>query len=288
MRSQLIVIHRPRTRGCDELFSQVPLNWIQWETCIRRLLIGLSPHTEESSLLAGDEVYSGFEAYQFLLETVCGLKSPVKAETEVHGQYREILEKVPVEHPLFKTLQQVHIDARKVRSTHLRGLGSQSYGSLARRTIKNTVIRARDIVAEEIHVLGAGALAREILPWLAKLDLPVHVHVRNPEKHLDLEKKFSSVKVHGLSDQPKGKSLQTLVVTAPVSSGYLAEWLMPRAQELKLVLDYRGESHQDPLKVSAQYFSLQDIFREIESTKQKVDNETHRATVMIQDLCKVV
>jgi glutamyl-tRNA reductase len=322
MRSQLVVIHRPRQTGQDEVFTCSSAAWLIWETCIRRLAIGILPEVSTTSQAEsasdktskfsgletrdGDEIFRGSEAYRFLLETVCGLRSPVRGETEVHGQFREWFEKLGPEHPLFKTLQGIHLAARKVRTAHLRGLGSQSYGSFARRTIKNAVLRPQKSEAintrqttqpqdtqsnmrpQEIHMIGGGGLAREILPWLTNLSLPVHVHVRNTAKHRDLERKYSSVQVRALTDKADFKmNIQTLLITAPVSSGFIADWLAPRDQDLQLVLDYRGESHSDPLRMSATYFSLQDIFREIESTKEKVDAEVEKARMMIQDLCRV-
>ena len=49
---------------------------LQWQTCLRRIVFlhrsELEPRT--SSRL---EIYSGREAYQFLLEVICGLHSPL-------------------------------------------------------------------------------------------------------------------------------------------------------------------------------------------------------------------
>src|SRR4051794_17953925 len=52
-----------------------------WATCLRSLAFGGTPET-------GDEYYLQGEAYRFLLEVVCGLKSPIVGETEVFGQFK--------------------------------------------------------------------------------------------------------------------------------------------------------------------------------------------------------
>jgi glutamyl-tRNA reductase len=62
------------------------------------------------------------------------------------------------------------VDAKRVRSRHLEGLGSQSYGGMVRQHLKGV---------PSVIVLGAGQLAEEILPWIVgKTD--VNVCARNP------------------------------------------------------------------------------------------------------------
>lgn len=49
-------------------------------------------------------------------------------------------------------------EVKKVRTEHIVGLGSQSYGSLLRRNTKDL---------DSATICGSGQLALEILPWLA-------------------------------------------------------------------------------------------------------------------------
>ena len=75
-------------------------------------------------------------------------------------------------------LTAAYADSKVVRDTHLRGLGSQSYGSITRRKIRE---------CSRIDIVGGGHLMREVLPWLLKLKVPVCVHVREPQKMTELQ-----------------------------------------------------------------------------------------------------
>src|SRR5690606_17256802 len=143
-----------------------------FETCMRRMVlafmadesfVNLRGHTQK----AEDTIYRSEKAYQFLLEVVCGLKSPVKGETEVQGQFRDFIESLGETHQLKNLMVEVLRDARKVRTEFLNGLGGQSYGSFARRRLREF---------QNVHVVGTGHLAEELFPWLAKIPSQVHVY----------------------------------------------------------------------------------------------------------------
>src|ERR1700686_4835620 len=146
------------------------LNGVEWQTCLRR--IQFLNRIENSELIAaaqtdhpfagGIEIYRGREAYEFLLEVICGLNSPLVCETAVMGQFREFcaharFPNTPWGWFLRQLTSRVLVDAKRVRHDHLQGIGSQSYGSLVRQHVKGM---------PTVAVLGAGQLAREILPWL--------------------------------------------------------------------------------------------------------------------------
>lgn len=273
MLSQLVIIHASRRADEPQSNEDLSSSWLRWQTCVRDLKIGFE---NEINHVSGQEIYKGRDAYRFLLEIVCGLQSPVKGETEVHGQYRELLDRVDKNHKLYPLLHKAHLDARKVRTSHLQGLGSQSYGSLARKKLRGF---------DSVALLGAGQLTREILPWLAKHDLPLNIFVRKPDKHQDLAEKYKSVRVHGLTDQVP-LDAKALILAAPMSSAAVTEWLKAKEANLDLILDYRGESHFDPLAVPTDYYSLRDIFREIDNTQQKVEAEIIRARQLVASLCE--
>ena len=280
MRSHLIVINRVLEAGQYLPLSRSELTdtWALWQTCVRSMAISedqASLTSIKESLLSTDEIYQGKEAYQFLLEVVCGLHSPVTGETEVHGQFKEFVDGLSESHSLTPILRDMHLKARKVRDAHLRGLGSQSYGSLARRRVRGF---------NRVCLLGVGQLAREILPWLAKLDLEVVLFSRKPEKHHDLVAKYPRVNLRHFDEEKDLKDV-ALIISAPLNSSRISEWMGNQAHGPRLILDYRGESHFDPLKTSIDYLNLKDIFKEIDNTKQKVDAEVGRAKLFISSLC---
>src|SRR5581483_5417622 len=72
------------------------LNGIEWQTCLRRILF-LNANESAATIaelengklpLATVEVFKGQNAYRFLLETICGLHSPIVGETAVKGTFK--------------------------------------------------------------------------------------------------------------------------------------------------------------------------------------------------------
>lgn len=295
MRSQLVVINKPHNVAASAaIVSRVGNNdndnihpWIFWETCIRK--IAISAHSlskieelvQRKQAVAAEQIYTGVEAKKFLLEVICGLHSPVRGETEVHGQYKELLSKIPKEHELYNQLFSLHLEARKVRDLHLRGLGSQSYGSLARRKVRG---------AGEIHVLGAGVLVRDMLPWLMKLTAPLKIYVRNKARvSEDILRYVARSEKLKICELAEGLDVQVdnsaVIVAAPLQSDEVVDLVGRSRRPCNLVLDYRGESAHDPIRLRTVYLSLQDIFQEIERTKKKVEGEVEKAKALIQSLC---
>lgn len=305
MYSQLVIIHRPlhnsqplhdviNASSVSEQFlnNDNKQQWIHWETCIRKIAIGTTsfiPKLVDAEQLAkrpknNEDIYIGPEAKKFLLEVVCGLHSPVRGETEVHGQYKELLNSIPKEHDLYTQLFSVHLNARKVREQHLRGLGSQSYGSLARRQLRD---------AGEVHILGCGALVRDMLPWLMKLTATIKIYVRNYEKNKEkilneisrYERQLHKLQICELAS---GLDLQSdksaVIVAAPLPSESIVRWIDKLHSKCNLILDYRGESVYDPIRLPVRCLSLQDIFHEIDKTKKKVEGEVEKAKALIQSM----
>src|SRR4051812_23076807 len=170
MLQDLRIVHR--RKPATFLADHGPL---VWATCLRSLKFGGTPD-------AGDEFYTQQDAYRFLLEVICGLKSPIVGETEVFGQFKIFSQEWVKREPKRATLiQKLLSDAKAIRSRHLTGLGVQSYGSWVRGKLTHN----------RVHFLGAGQLAREIHPYLAKQQRDLAIHVREPLRVGD----FASSKV---------------------------------------------------------------------------------------------
>ena len=82
------------------------------------------------ALVANRDPGIRLEAYRLLLEILCGLRSPMVGETQVMGQFKAFLASLDREHAWVNRVgQRLLTDARDVRTRHLQGLGSRSYGS---------------------------------------------------------------------------------------------------------------------------------------------------------------
>lgn len=251
-----------------------------WRTCLRQ--VGFySDEAHLPDLHNDDQVLRGESAYQYLLEIICGLHSPLAAETEVFGQFKDFYASIDwnlnSQNMFFRELGlQVLVDAKKVRTKFLKGLGSQSYGSLARRWLNKE---------ETIHIVGGGRLTQDILPWLIKARHEVSVYVRNPEKLYSAEwfKAYhSKVKVFSFSQTTPTEG--GVVICAPVDSQELKTWMSE--SEISRVLDLRGESEQDPLSGPWKVQGLKAAFAQIESNKDQIQIQSEKAFKEIRSLAK--
>ncbi len=217
-----------------------------WETCLRSIGFGAGDGREPQ-----DEIFEGAAAYRFLLEVICGLHSPVVGETEVFGQFKNFsklwLEQEPQRAAL---VQKLFMEAKELRSKHLRGLGTQSYGGWIKRQLKES----------QVHVFGGGQLVEEILPYLQKSAEKVTLHVRQPIKAAHL-----NVEVKDLAERAFDRG--ALIIAAPVKAQDIEQWLKHQPAQ---VFDLRDDSHVDRLTTSPKHHVLQDIFHEIEHTRARL------------------
>lgn len=272
MISSLIVVHK---KGDLPLFSA---SWLEWKTCLRHILIGHKDYLKIDSHLHTDvEVYHSHEAIRFLMEVASGLYSPMLGETEVFGQYRKFLSEIEAGSCnwgtwLSHTLEQIRISVKRVRSNHLIGLGSFSYGSLIRRKVKDY---------ECVNFIGSGQLVEEIAPWLAKKKSGVNVFCRNPEaaqiKFIDMN--FLNIyHLSELNDQVMG----AVVICAPIEARQIESQLA--TTQVEKIIDLRGESRLDPLKIEKDIELLGELFSEIEKNKTIAKGKVQLARKSIEEI----
>ncbi len=241
MNHELTLLHRTGSERFDASILEALSAHFSFETCMRHVLLIPS---EELELIAhrlrdSDEVYNGEAAYRFLLEVICGLHSPLVGETEVYGQLKNKVAEyqfsvAPWSAGLQRVFRSLFQDAKLIREKHLKDLGSQSYGSVLRREVKG---------AKRVHLLGAGHLVQEILPWLAKDGTEVHVHCREPEKARAVLP--MKVQLHGIGETGAIGKDDVLVIAAPVTAAWIASWLGASHSGLRLLADLRSDSHVD-------------------------------------------
>jgi glutamyl-tRNA reductase len=267
MHQDLILLH---AKGA----SLPPLGpqWALWKTCLREIAFG---HKNLPFPKGKYEVFTGEEAYRFILEVVCGLRSPLIGETEVMGQFKEFLSKKEHSSGLQKMLQAILVDAKSVRHNHLSKLGSQSYGSLCRKHLHKI---------EEVHILGSGQLAEELLPWLSE-QKKVFIRCRKPETVSRLEREFGNVSVESL-EGPFLAPKSAIIVAAPLTSSEILAWVGP--SRISMLLDLRGESKTDPVRTPQtveKSVSLKDFYQSLENHQSHIQEKVEAARQDIQRLC---
>ncbi len=137
-------------------------------TCLREVRVAMQPVDDQPARMeaeaAGFERHAGADGYRFLLQLACGLESEIAGETEILGQIKQAWRDHETAHPdaaraLRPWMQRLLQDTKEIRSEHVVGLGSATYGSLVRRLLGGTL-------PGPTLLLGAGQLAETILPFL--------------------------------------------------------------------------------------------------------------------------
>ena len=263
-----------------------PLNGLEWKTCLRRVLFLNRNETnalikaaeDRKQLPAAVEIYEGEAAPKFLLEVICGLNSPLVGETAVMGQFREFLTEARFPDTswgnyLRQLTSNLLTDAKRVRHDHLQGLGSQSYGSLVRQHVKGLPM---------VSVLGAGQLAREILPWLIG-KTRVHVFYRNWDHARELLNEYPEIELVKFSMAAADSEQQEtgLVIAAPLSAAQVENWVRQQRSGFLKCLDLRGEAEIDPLSFSFSVVELSELFDALRNDRQKLEGRVAAARAEI-------
>ena len=253
----------------------LPGGYWHFVTCLRSIVISESPETLE--ILEPYEFYRGREAYRFLLEVICGLHSPMFGETEILGQFKDFVSenKRGFSSEIVCIVDHLLQEARKIRKEYLQNLGCTSYGSLLRKHLRFT--------DRDIHIIGAGSLSQDILPWLAKSKGMICVYTRDIQSYRFLTKKYGNLVLKTLdclgetgtgdcSETPlelekKTKARGILVVAAPLTSGWFNENI--RVGSFERIYDLRGESGVDPL-CFPNVIPLETLFSNIEKNKREI------------------
>lgn len=135
------------------------------KTCQRTLVLSLQDKTIKSPTL-GHQLYVGQDAYLFLLETICGLKSKLVGENEIVGQfkdaYKTYVTEINRDNKLLLILEKLFKDAKDIRTKYLIGISQKTYASLTRR---HFISRAH---ADHIVVTGSGQLAEDLINQFKK------------------------------------------------------------------------------------------------------------------------
>ncbi len=285
MLTNWVLFHESRdSRQDSEPFSGFADAAWAFETCLRK--IALYPvdtiNGEPPSMNA--EIFEGTELATFLSEVACGLHSPMVGETEVFGQFKRSIESLPSDSPVLPVLRSIFNLAKKIRREHLQSLGSQTYGSVSRRLLKK---------CHTIHVLGAGKLTEELLPWFEGFE-EVELFCRTTEKGELLKRVLPKIRVFKMGERMDEEfarvhaahpHLSGLVIAAPMENSELETWIASHAHPFEIIVDLRGgvePINSDQAASSAQVISLQDVFASIECNRQEIAEKVEAARVAIR------
>ncbi len=168
MFGEICVLHHaksgPETAGAegawlDAAAAEGDPGWFL-ETCQRRVMVFPGGHPwSRRTPPEGLDLHQGTDAYRFLLLLATGLESRVAGETNILGQMKSAWS-----HHARGTrwLQWLFADAKEIRSRFLSQIGGASYGRLVQQLLRRQGVGP----GATVLLVGAGALAAEVAPWL--------------------------------------------------------------------------------------------------------------------------
>lgn len=153
------------------------------KTCQRTLVLAFGRYPFVSKTMPAHDLYTGANAYLFLLETICGLKSKLIGENEIVGQFKDAYkiysQSTLKDTKLLLILEKLFKDAKDIRTQYLIGISQKTYASLTRRHL---IQKAK---AAHVVVIGSGALAEDLINQFKKKAL-VTICARNTERVQEL------------------------------------------------------------------------------------------------------
>lgn len=262
----LVVLNRHKNAESNQEVNPLLKKGLYLETCLRRTVLFSEAQFESfkvegCDLTQGFDVHTGYEAVEYMVKVLSGLESPVVGETEVLGQFKkQVIPQLKENSDLEGIVQFILNLVKIVRTKHLVGLGSQSYGSMVRRIVKG-----------EQHILfvGAGVLTESILPWVkASKNTMLSVRSLDRYKETDVYKENKALKVFPLDEEFKFDFPLNVVVCAPVEAKVLEQYLSK--VNVQTVIDLREESKKDPIEnLSCKIFNLEKVFDEVHAGDEK-------------------
>lgn len=154
-------------------------------TCQRTLVLAFDMYPFHSEHPGTHQLVTGADAYLYLLETICGLKSKLIGENEIVGQFKEAYHVYTAstlkDSRLLLVLEKLFKDAKDIRTQYLIGISQKTYASLTRRHL------IQKSKAETVVVVGSGAMAEDLINQFKK-KAKVLLCARNGEKAAELAK----------------------------------------------------------------------------------------------------
>ena len=242
-------------------------NALVWRTCVRQVALV----DDVAVIPEGAAAWHGEAAYAHLLEVICGLHSPIVGETEVLHQFKVFVEALTIDQACWRELCAALLaDARAVRSRHLVGLGSRSYGSAVRRHIRD---------CRRVAIFGTGVLAQEVLPYVIEGGRTSDVWGRRAMCPLPVNgiayRRLGTGAIESIPDPV------ALVIAAPMIAREIAAAAAAYANPIVLI-DLRAEGATDAPPPIAPIVSLADVFAELQQAARLIDRRVEVAKEEIQ------
>lgn len=285
MYKELKVINLPSGVSLAENLGEV----FVLKTCQRTMIVGLGMTPDEylTSYRGVRDMLHGNQAYEFLLETICGLKSQLVAENEIVAQFRDAYKAfmtLPFRNTqISNVIEKLFKDSKEVRTKHLLEVGQHSYAGITRKMIHQFYNEG------EVLVLGSGKLADDVVKLLMKR-YNVFVSARNEEKLDELLKKYPIQSVDW-NDKEKFCDFSIIVNTIGADEilfgqVFFEKWcLKNELVQHKLFIDLGSPSAvSTPRSIESGIYRLHEVFKESEQMSEMKLKKVEAARELIGEI----
>lgn len=264
MLDDLVIHNYPSSAKLDIAKDILSDNHIQapfiLQTCQRTLVITMK--SNEANIFHHADRVCGSEAYNYLLQIICGLKSKLVGENEIVSQFkqafRHYLASNNKDNQILLILEKLFKDSKEIRTQYLTGLSQKTYASIARKKIVN------QHKASEVVILGSGLLAEDLINQFKK-KINVKICARNAQRVQQFCKDHAIESIEWLNLDELSKN--AFIVNSIGFDGILLDdkffdrWSMENHN--KLFIDLGSPSCiQTQLDLDSGIMKLDDIFQE--------------------------
>lgn len=239
-----------------------------FETCMRKIEIRPWGAQQGANQKPGME---GAKAYQFLLEVLTGLESPVFGETEVFSQFKDFWERQQKgnmqAHYFAPWAKSIIEDTKKLRSEFFREGTAATWGGVVRKQLRPF---------PEVLIVGNGQLAVSVATAIKGSEVSFWARTKKPE--------LNGKHIQWGTPAPAANGPRALVVAAPLSDEEMCELLRQKGHLFDWVADLREIKEERPASLAAVDLDLQSIEAESEMHKKRVADIRHRAQKRIIEL----
>lgn len=164
------------------------------KTCQRHLVLSCGPLAFPLYPMTSlqHQYQYGPNAYQYLLEVVCGLKSQLLGEHEIVAQFKKAMQEYLLNphrsRAIVIILEKLMQDSKQIRSRFLSHVGKNTYASVAKKIIGPLP------EATPILIIGTGQLAEDMLHQFVKTH-PLFLCGRNQQRITELKNKFPNLQI---------------------------------------------------------------------------------------------
>lgn len=247
-------------------FASDNLPHFKLKTCQRLMLVsyGTFPSKFKTSKVKPSQRHlalHGADAYQYILEVLCGLQSNLLGENEIVSQFKTSLSDYALsplkDRQLSIILEKLLQDAKDIRTKYLSHIGQSTYASIAKKLIG--VNRSNEIL-----IIGTGHLAQDLLQYLKK-SYSVTMCARNQSK-LDQWQQTAVFKTLPWLDLNQIEKYPIILNTVGVPNykifnpTFFEKWRKTHQGQERCFIDFGSPSSVElPIDITDIY-TLQDLF----------------------------